>query len=88
MKFNRERLREIAWKPVKKYLPPDNDELLEVMDKDYNKGYAIPCWHNFKIVNNEVVKTEPQFDGWMIQADGLEVPKLGEIKWWRKKGEN
>lgn len=84
MKFNKERLREIAWKPVEKYLPPDNDELLEVMDKNYQKGYAYLCWRNFKIVNNEVVKTEPQFDGWMIQMDGLEVPKLDNIKWWRK----
>jgi len=83
MIFNKELLDQIAWKRVKDELPPDNSESVEVMDKDSNKAFAIACWHNFKIVNGKVEKTEPQFDGWMIQCNGLDVPQIGDVKYWR-----
>ena len=90
MKLNKEKLAKIAWNMIDGefgILPPDNNEMVEVMDAGSNKARAIPCYHNFNIVDGRVVFGESKFDGWMIQVDNLTPPEIGEIKCWRIKNE-
>ena len=52
MKLNKEKLAKIAWNMIDGefgILPPDNNEVVEVMDAGSNKARAIPCYHNFNI---------------------------------------
>ena len=91
MKFNKEKLAKIAWNMIDGefgILPPDNNEMIEVMDAESNKARAIPCYHNFKIVDGRVAFGESKFDGWMIQVDNLTPPEIGKIKYWRIKNGN
>jgi len=62
--------------------PPD--ELVEVMDCEGRIGRAMPAIYTFTLVKGQVVKTEPTWEGWLIQADGLDAPSLGEIIAWRR----
>lgn len=74
-----------------KETPPD--ELVEVIDKDGNTGFAYPTWYPFKVVPNphktgkwtsDVVPCEPYWDGgWLIKCEGL-TSRVGDVVGWRR----
>ena len=71
--------------------PPN--ETVQVVDKKGNKGFAIPTYYLFKVgesINGKkwsspVIPCKPYWDGgWMIQCEGLEMPKINNIVGWKK----
>lgn len=69
-----------AWIPIDFAVPQDGKRV-KVKDGK-GEGYAIATWHPFTVHEGKIINTEPQFSGWMIEANAdLKCPVETPTHW-------
>lgn len=87
------------WNSINK--TPPNEFRLEVMDSEGQTAFAFATYYPFKIekrpgdenkpwgLRGTVVPCNLHWDGgWLIDASDLNIPKIGNIKYWRVRPAN